>query len=147
MSDDAAGLLVVRELRRHLQSFPDARVDVREVEGSVLDAILAFRGYAFAILVDTVRSSSQHSPGSVIVADAADLAAHPSYTPHDISFTDALSLLKTTYPKQSPRHIKFCLIAGSCFSAGNTLSPPVQLAIPRAVEAILSILRKWRLLR
>ncbi len=136
--DDAAGLEVARRLN------PEG-FGVRVHAGEAVDLLEMWSGTDAVVLVDAVRSGA--SPGTVhrIDAGAEPIPARLRRTSsHAISVAEAIELARAL--GRLPRRLVVYGIEGREFSAGATLSPPVQSAIAEAAIAVrseASSLARW----
>ena len=141
LTDDAAGILVVRELG-HI----DADVEEAAVGGlSLLDFIC---GYDTVIIVDAVKRGSKKGvePGTVSVLEEHQIkrALHASST-HDVSFSEAIELGKALFPEEMPSEI---IVVGievqDTETVSETPTEPVKRAIPEAVTVVRDLVQKLR---
>jgi len=132
-SDDAAGLLIARRIKK---ISPDT---VRVVEGVSDTAALfdAWKGAEKVIIVDAAASGM--NPGRIYRFNAL-IENIPedffcSYSTHDFSITDSVELASTL--GELPDEIIIFGIEGERFMHGSTLSPEVEKAIPDLTKRIL----------
>ncbi len=96
-------------------------------------------GQEHLIVVDAVRWGTP--AGSIHVTSgnpARDNVGMP-VTSHDISLNDALVIGEKLYPEKMPKEILFVGIEGRDFDElGSPLSPPVEAAVPKVVDIVLS---------
>ncbi|KYK36530.1 MAG: hydrogenase maturation protease [Theionarchaea archaeon] len=152
LTDDAVGILVVRELHNI-----DADVEEAAIGGmSLLDLIL---GYDTVIIVDAVKSPSKEKgrksnekgkgkkmPGTVSILQEHEIkrALHASST-HDVSFSEALELGRNLFPDEMPSTI---IVIGIEVQDTETFSEiptePVRNAIPEAARMITELAETLR---
>ena len=97
-------------------------------------------GYDRAILVDAIQVVGG-SPGAVYQLDIDDLPTLHSDAVHDASLKAALQLgrrLGATLPQEI---VIFAVEAVDVLEFGEILSPPVEAAVPLAVEKVLAAAR------
>ncbi|MDK9700478.1 MAG: hydrogenase maturation protease [bacterium] len=138
ISDDAIGILAVRQARRlwearHLNS------EIEFVECSVHGIALLefFMGYDRAILVDSIQTG-KHPPGTILVVDPNKLAPVTAPSPHFTGLPELLGIahqLKLPFPKE------FSILAmevSNTNTLGEKLSPAVEFAMPLFVDKIIA---------
>jgi len=136
LCDDGVGIYVVQEAARCCQ-----RDDVDFADASVggmrlLDVIA---GYDRIIMVDAIKTS-EGQPGDVHRLHPGDLPTLHSGSTHDLSLIGALALGRGM-GMQLPADEDFAIIAievEEVWTFGETCTPAVAEAIPRAVEAVLA---------
>jgi hydrogenase maturation protease len=124
--DDAAGILVARELRR----VAPAGVDVRECVGDAGSLLALLEGARGVVVVDAARGGV---PGSVEVVTYAALRARPARSTHGLGLVDALAIAGAL--RTLPPVVRIYAIHGARFELGP-LSPSMLTGICRAVELI-----------
>ena len=127
--DDAAGLELVRRLRRHVP--PGAAV--RECTGGAFALLEAWRGCRRAVLVDAAEGGGR--PGAVhrFEAHRQTLPAWLRHaSTHSPGVAEAVELARAL--GERPAEVVLYAIEGGAFGHGGPLSPPVRRAIGR-VEA------------
>lgn len=133
LTDDAAGILVVRELQG-----VDAEVKEAPVGGlSLLDYIL---GYSRVIVVDAVKTGAE--PGKVFLLEEPEVerALHASSS-HDMSFSEAVELGRKLYPEEMPSDIVVVGIeVQDTVTFSETPTEPVLKAVPVAVGVVKDLL-------
>jgi hydrogenase maturation protease len=131
--DDAAGLFVARRVREVCG--PD--IDVIEATGEGGRLIDAWSGYAAVIIVDAMRSSSL--AGTVRRVDATTQPV-PAYfrhrSTHAVGVVDAVEVARVM--GRLPDRVVLYGVEGKAYEAGAALSPEVEAALPRVVEAVIS---------
>jgi hydrogenase maturation protease len=130
--DDAAGLLVARQLRR----MAGARVTVLEDSGSMTDLLAAWQGAEAVIVADAVRSGGR--PGEIYQFPVHErpLPAElfPAASTHAWGLAQAAALAQAL--GQLPPYLVVYGIEGRDFGLGQGLSPEVARAIPEVVRRI-----------
>lgn len=130
--DDAAGLLIARRLREML----GPELAIQEKSGAAGDLLAAWQGAAAVILADAVRGGGP--PGEIYrfpvheTALPADL--FPATSSHAWGVAQAVALGQAL--QQLPPFLVVYGIEGQDFGIGQTLSPAVAQAIPRAARLI-----------
>ncbi len=137
LTDDGVGILVVREVADRC-----SRNGVHFAEASVgglrlLDTLV---GYERVILVDAIRTP-EGEPGEVYRLDVGDLrgSLHSGST-HDLSLPGALALGRSL-GMELPADENMVIVAvevEDVLTFGETCTPPVQAAIPRALQLVLT---------
>lgn len=145
LTDDAVGILVVREL-----GDIDADVEEAAIGGlSLLDVIL---GYDAVVIVDAVKrgehqpEQEKRKPGTVSVLKEHEIkrALHASST-HDVSFSEAIELGRALFSEEMPSKI---IVVGvevqDTETVSETPTEPVQEAIPEAAAFVRKLVQKLR---
>lgn len=140
MGDDAAGPHVLR----HLEAERELPSEVELLDLGTPGPELAHRieGLDALIVVDTARSRDG-TPGEILQLRRDEILRGPAperLSPHDPSLRGALAaagLLGT-----APKEILLVGIVPEEVSLGLSLSPAVQAALPRAVEAVAAELER-----
>ncbi len=138
--DDAVGVLAARRLRRVLSVRTD--VEVIELPWAGLALLDVLPGYAWAILLDSLRSG-RFRPGTVVRLSERDLAGSVRLNSfHDLSYPTALALGEALgWPL--PRRVDILAVEGESFDCFTTsLSPSARDGLEelvRQVELLLGI--------
>ena len=131
-SDDAIGLVIVREIReRHILS-----VSVKEESGEGAALMEAWQGYESVIIVDATLSGTK--PGTISKFEANKEILPMKffhYSTHAFSLAEAIKLSKTM--NTLPPNLLIFGIEGANFNAGVNISHVVQVSAKRVVEQIL----------
>jgi len=138
MGDDGAGPWVIRFLESHYR-FPP-QVTVLDLGTPGLNITSFLQGYESIIFVDTVHGDGP--PGSVLTFGRdALLNATPQARigPHDPGVHEALWSLELA--GCGPRNLLLVGVIPEACALGESLSAPVQSAIPAIVRIILAYLR------
>ncbi len=134
LSDDSAGLLVVRELEKRL-SDPDVSLNETSLAGiTLLDFIV---GYDKVIIVDAIQSPGGE-PGSVyhLTPEQFDTSCHTTSS-HDIGVIAAIELGRRL-ELSMPQEIDIIAIeAGDVVTLREGCTPEVEKAIPIAADIII----------
>jgi hydrogenase maturation protease len=139
LTDDAAGILVVRALG-------DMDADIKEAPIGGFALLDLIRGYHKVIVVDAVKSEQERMPGTVSILEESEIrrALHASST-HDVSFFEALELGKKLFPEEMPAEI---IVVGIEVEDTETFSETptelVQNAIPEAVDLVKTLVETAR---
>ncbi|MHA2615501.1 MAG: hydrogenase maturation protease [bacterium JZ-2024 1] len=148
-SDDAVGILIVRQIRKKLQqltsnSEPESnaflsKIEIKESEEMGLALLDYIAGYDEVVLVDAVQTGKA-PPGFVHELDVENLKALPGLSPHYLGISEVLALGKTS-GLEMPEKVKiFAVEVKDPFTFGTCLTPEVEHAIPEVVERILQYL-------
>jgi hydrogenase maturation protease len=132
-SDDAAGLLVARELRGTLAD----GVDLIEHEGEPTALVDAWDGAGAVWLVDAVSSGAP--PGTVHRLDASSEplpAALFRVSSHLVGLGEAVELARAL--GRLPARVVVYGIEGARFDAGDELTPEVTAAVGGVADAVRS---------
>ena len=140
LRDDGVGIHVVQELKQHIND-PNVIIDEALTGGmNLVDLIL---GYDKAILIDAVKTKNAQT-GEVKRISLSDFSSAHSCNPHDVSLLGALQMAEKLGEDRIPREI---IVIGILMNEmpcefGERLSEKVAAAVPKAVEMILSELKK-----
>jgi hydrogenase maturation protease len=132
--DDAAGLLVVRELASRLP----AAIDVIECSGDQTRLLEAWRGATVVVVVDAMHAGL--GPGTVHVLDpaSAPLLDNAAFSNHGFGVAAAIELGRTL--GNLPERLVIIGIEGADFETGALLSSEVRAAVSRAVDLLVETL-------
>lgn len=138
VADDGAGYAVYQALKD--VSFDcDVRLLFLGLGG--IDLLEELDGEELLVVVDGVQLGG--GPGTVHVLDWDAIPAQ-DYRPvsgHGIGVREAINVARKIYPDRVPDMTYMVGVEGKCFDRlGQGLSPEVAAAIPKAVEAIRSLL-------
>lgn len=131
-SDDAAGLVVARNLRG--MNLPCVLVREESGEGAAL--MEAWKSVASVVIVDAASSGSP--PGTIHELDPHARSIPSSffhYSSHAFGVAEAIELARAL--GELPPMMLVCAIEGRDFSAGVRLSTEVESAIGKVTELIL----------
>jgi hydrogenase maturation protease len=134
LTDDAIGLLLVRQLRDEFAG--DARLDVCETQEMGLALLDFLSGYREVVLVDAIQTG-RVPPGTVHELDAAGLKSLTGRTPHFVGVGETLALGKQLDLPMPTRVRIFAVEVADAHTLGTQLTPAVAAAVP----AILARLR------
>lgn len=139
LSDDAVGLLIVRELRQLLSEADVIEVcETGELGLSLLDYVV---GFDELILVDAVQTGHA-PPGWLHEFDGSDLKALPTTSPHSLGVGEVL-MLGQLLGMSVPQRIRvFAVEVQDPYTLGTHLTPPLQAAFPGLVGQILAAARQ-----
>ena len=136
LGDDAVGPYVTGLLES--QYIFGKNVEIADLGTPALDLTHRIVGLDAVILVDCI-APCDHPPGTILLFDKADiLRVQPAQRldPHSPALSECLmtaEMLGTT-----PKDLLLVGIVGESFDPGRPLSPAVQQAARRAIEAILA---------
>lgn len=138
VKDDSVGLRVAAELKRRLAGQPD--VDVEEDYCGGLRLMERMAGYDRAIVIDAIVAGSP--PGTIHRLTPQSIPTQRSASVHDVNLPTALAFGRQAGLKL-PADEQIFLVAieaEDILTFGETCTPAVEAAIPRAVEAVLGVL-------
>ncbi len=135
--DDAIGLLVARRLRERAH----LNVLVLESIGHPADLMQRWGVDQRVIAVDAMVTGVQ--PGSIRIIDASEIDASAamfrSQSTHAFGLAEAVRLARAL--ECLPLRFTVVGIEGQSFGIGDPLSPPVESALEKAVEAVNRLLQ------
>ena len=145
LRDDAVGLHVARQVRAALGDREDVE-DVEVVEEACGGLRLMERmvGFDRAILIDAIRSG--RPPGTVLTLDPREMRTQHSASAHDVNLPTALALGRRTGARlpADDRLSVIAVEADDVETFGETMTDPVEAAVPRAAERVLAELDRER---
>lgn len=136
--DDAVGPVLVRHLWE--RGLPPG---VRCADGGTggMDVAFQMRGVPHVILVDACRSGSE--PGATFQLQGSDVEHLPPLAGvnlHAFRWDHALAFARWALKDEYPARIDVYLIEAQSLSVGEPLSPPVDAAMRRLADRLLSTL-------
>jgi hydrogenase maturation protease len=137
LTDDAVGLLAVRELQAQLAGQPD--LDLQETTEMGLALLDFFTGYSRVILVDSIQTG-QAAPGFIHELDAASLKQLTGRTPHFLGVGETLALGRELGLPMPARVTIFAIEVEDPFTLSTQMTPSIQAALPRIIERIKAVL-------
>lgn len=142
LRDDAVGLHVARQVRAALGDREDVEV-VEEACGG-LRLMERMVGFDRAILIDAIRSG--RPPGTVLTLDPREMRTQHSASAHDVNLPTALALGRRTGARlpADDRLSVIAVEADDVETFGETMTDPVEAAVPRAAERVLAELDRER---
>ena len=142
LGDDGVGWRVVEEIARKTSNRNDVEVDTASLGG--LSLMERLTGYERVILVDSLFSG-QKPIGTVSLfplTELPDLSSGHTTAAHDTSLRNALNVgrsMDIPLPRDEDVHI-VAIETEIVYDFSETLSPPVEAAVPQAVEAVLQLI-------
>ena len=136
LRDDGIGWRVVEEVQRRVL-LGSTEFDCLALGGLALMERLI--GYERAILVDAIRTE-RGLPGTVYRLGLDDLPSLHANSIHDLSLKEALELGHRLAAQLPTEIVVIAVEVVDVLDFGEELSPPVECAVPVAVEAVLAAL-------
>jgi hydrogenase maturation protease len=138
LTDDAVGLLIVRELRPKLGGYPS--IDIRETTEMGLALLDFITGYRAVVIVDSIQTGKA-SPGSLHQLDASALHELTGRTPHFVGVSETLALGQKLGLAMPTLVRIFAIEVEDPFTLGTALTPALQSALPGIVQQIADSLQ------
>ncbi|HHY34819.1 MAG TPA: hydrogenase maturation protease [Firmicutes bacterium] len=143
--DDGVGSRIARGLERALREGHVCGENVLLVDAGTpgLGLIDVIRGKDLAIVVDGVKSGS--APGTVITGRVEETIPkiRRGWSLHSLGVPEALELGRLVEPDDMPRDILFVGVEVGDAAPGKVgLTPPVESAVPQAVEEIIRLINE-----
>lgn len=138
VTDDSIGLRVVEQLKPLLADRPD--VEVSEDYWGGLRLMERMIGFDRAIVIDAIRTGDP--PGTIHRLTAEGIATQRSASAHDVNLATALEFGRQA-GAQVPenRHVQLVAVeVEDILTFGETCTPAVEAAIPKAIAAVLETL-------
>lgn len=143
LGDDGVGWRVVEEIARQTATQPEVEVDCVSLGG--LSLMERLTGCKRVILVDTIFTGEKPigTVSQFALSDIPDLTSGHSASAHDTSLHNALNVgrsVKIPLPRDEDVLI-VAIEAENVYDFSETLSPPVEAAVPLAVGAVLQLIQ------
>lgn len=141
LTDDSVGLRVAGELKSALAGRNGITVDEDCWGGLRLMERLI--GFDRAIIVDAIQTGGP--PGTVRTLSPKDIPTQHSASAHDVNLPTALAFgrkMGLHLPEDS-EIILVAIEAVDILTFGERCTPPVEAAIPQAVQLVLNLLAGW----
>ncbi len=142
LRDDSIGLRVAQELRGQFDSDPD--IEVSEDYWGGLRLMERMIGFDRAIIIDAILADSE--PGTIHLLSPDDIPTQRSASAHDVNLPTALEFGRRA-GAQLPPASEITLIgieAADVQTFDESLTPELERALPHAVEAVLSVMKRKR---
>ena len=142
VADDAVGHAVFKDLQS--AGLPkELMLEYCGVGGVALLELLT-GNEQLMVVVDAVQLGAP--AGSVTVwpwDNLPSLGDGAAVSAHGIGLKDTIMIGRTIYPERMPQTIMLVGVEGRCFDQlGETMTPEVAAAVPRATAAVLNVLRE-----
>ena len=138
MGDDGIGPAVAHYLESNFDLEP--HVTLEDLGTPSLDLPNYLCGYDRVIFIDAVAADAP--PGTIRLYSREEIIATPPgirISPHEPTINDALIVLD--FAGGSPKDVVLVGVVPQTLDGGMTLSPAVAGAVPRAAQAVMSLLR------
>jgi hydrogenase maturation protease len=142
LGDDGVGWRVVEEIARKTVDRSDVEVDTASLGG--LSLMERLTGYEHVILVDSFFSGKKPvgTVSQFFLTELPDLSSGHTTAVHDTSLRNALNVgrsMNISLPRDEDVHI-VAIEAENVYDFSESLSAPVEAAVPLAVEAVLQLI-------
>ena len=134
--DDAVGPVLVRRMLE--RGLPDD-LEVADGGTSGMDVAFRMRGASQVVLVDATATGGE--PGSLYRLEGADVESLPplgGINLHAFRWDHALAFARWALKEDYPSEILVYLIEADSFEFGAPLSPPVERAMDRLVDHLVT---------
>ena len=136
--DDAVGLHVVEELQKQIH---DKDVTVEGLALAGLDMLETLSGYDRVIIIDAIQTGGKAGEIYRLTPESLKSTIHTG-TPHDVNFATALELGERIGIKLPTKIEILAVEISEATTFGETLTPEVAKAVPKAVKEVLKILKE-----
>ena len=138
VTDDSVGLRVATELKTRLADRPDVEVDEDFWGGLRLMERMA--GYGRAIVIDAIITGAE--PGTIHHLTPGAIPTQRSASAHDVNLPTALEFGRQAgLPLPEDENILLIGIeVENVLDFGETCTPAVQAAVPKAIQEVLEAL-------
>ena len=143
LGDDGVGWRVVEEIARLTSNRPDVEVDCVSLGG--LSLMERMTGSQRVIIVDSIFSGKKPF-GTVSLfklSELPDLSVGHTTAVHDTSLHNALKVgrsMNIPLPADEDVHV-VAIETEKVYDFSESLSPPVEAAVPHAVKAVLQLMQ------
>ncbi len=139
LTDDSVGIKVARTLAQELQGEKD--VTTREMCAGGIRLMEALEGYQEAVIIDAIVTEGGR-PGSMYCLQPSDLMnTRNTCSTHDANLVDALEFGKLLGLSLPDKIRIWAIEAADVTNFSESLTQPVQEAVPRVVQAIIRRLK------
>lgn len=142
LSDEAIGVRVIEALRDH----PDcAALGLNPMDGGTMGLTLLVEMEDADSLIVVDAAHLNQAPGAVelFVGDDMDhFLRHRGRNPHDIGLDDLMDGLRLR--QAVPKNRALIGIEPQILTVGEALTPAVAAAVPKAVDAIIDLVQRWK---
>jgi len=142
LRDDSIGLRVAQELRGQFDGNPD--IEVSEDYWGGLRLMERMIGFDRVIIIDAILADSE--PGTIHLLSPDDIPTQRSASAHDVNLPTALEFGRRA-GAQLPPASEITLIgieAADVQTFDESLTHELECALPHAVEAVLSAMKRKR---
>jgi hydrogenase maturation protease len=147
LGDDAVGWKVVEQVEQKLQQLRheiQGTLDIEYLSIGGLGLMEHLVGYDRAIIVDAIFSRKA-APGTIstqMLEDVFDPTSGHTISVHDTSLQDAINLALKIGVQMPKKLIVVGIETDSINNFSEALTPNVAVAIPRAVEIVMDLLKR-----
>jgi len=134
LSDDGVGCKVAQRLEERLKDRPD--ITVKETSLSGLSLLDELTGFERLIIVDAIQTKGG-KPGTIYRLSPSDFKTGRMAIIHDLGLFSTLELGRKLEMEMPCEVIIFAIEAKEMATFSEKLSPEVEKAVPKAVEAVL----------
>jgi hydrogenase maturation protease len=143
LGDDGVGWSVAEEITRRMVNTPEVEVDCVSLGG--LSLMERMTGCEHVIIVDSIFTGEKPvgSLSQFRLTELKDLSSGHTTAVHDTSLRNALNVgrsMNIPLPRDEDVHI-VAIEAENVYVFSETLSSPVEAAIPQAVSAVLQLIQ------
>ena len=135
LSDDGVGCKVAQRLKRRMRGRSD--ITVKETSLSGLSLLDELTGYERLIIVDAIQTKGG-KPGAIYKLSPSDFKTGRMAIIHDLGLFSTLELGRKLEMEMPREVVIFAIEAKDMATFSEKLSPEVEKAIPKAVEAVLA---------
>ena len=134
ISDDGVGCKVAQMLEDRLKGHPDVTVKETALSGlSLLDEVA---GFERLIIIDAIQTRGG-KPGSIYKLSPSDFKTGRMAVIHDLGLFSALELGRKLEMDMPIEVVIFAIEAKDMVTFSERLSPEVEEAIPKVLEAVV----------
>lgn len=138
LTDDAAGLLAARELRKRVGD----SAEVRESSESGFALLDLMTGFERMLIIDSIRTGA-YPPGTILEFHAEDLGEVAAPSPHYAGLPELIALARRLDLLFPTEIAILALEVKDPFTIGEGLTGDVESALEALVERAMGKLRCW----
>ena len=107
-----------------------------------LDILPVIEGFDYAVIVDAIQTM-EYEPGTILLYTEKDFEEQVAEAAtHDVNLPTALKIGRRMEAHVMPREVRFVAIeVADIKTMSETMTPPVEEAVPSAVDAVLHTIR------
>ena len=145
LGDDGVGWRVAEEIAKVTADEPKVEVDCFSLGG--LSLMERLTGCERAILIDSIFTGAKPvgTLSLFTLNELPNIAAGHTTAAHDTSLRNALNVGRSMdiYLPRDEDVFIVAVEAENVYDFSETLSPPVEAAVPQAVQAVLELVHTW----
>lgn len=143
-SDDAAGVLVIQQLRLAFGSDLPQGVKLFDAGTAGMEVMFQARGATGLIVVDACRSGSEAGAIFRVPGSEIDTVHVPAYSLHDFRWDHAIHAGRRIFGEAFPTDVTVYLIEAGSLQFGSDLTAPVSRAVATVCQHVTQHILDWQ---